>query len=554
MFLLYFAIVVHIERNTSNSMKILNGISPMIVLAMVSFFITACRKNEPAKMPIVSTTPVIYITTTTALSGGSITSSGGAEITSYGVCWGVSINPSTSDSITIDESSSTLFVSLLTGLNPGTVYHIRAYATNSAGTAYGADIIFSTLGQSPASITLPATNMSVTGVTLNGMVNANELSTTVIFEYGPTTSYGSSSTAAQSPVTGNTIINVSTDITGLTSGSTYHFRIKSINSIGTTYSNDMSFSTIHAATSLPIISTTSVSGITGTTALSGGTITDDGGGDIIEKGVCWSIKANPEVGDFRTSNGSGIADFMSSIKGLSVYTNYYLRAYATNSLGTSYGNQITFITLFTDLDGNLYNAVTIGTQIWMKENLKTTVLNDSTTIPQITDNHTWGSLPVSAYCWYNNDASANKTLYGALYNWYAVHTGKLCPTGWHVSTDSDWKTLEMFLGMSQEEANSTGNRGYYQGVQLKSKTGWIDLFVADIGTDNVGFSALPAGLRGGTDGGGMFVSLGCIGAWWVPEEFDDSKAWFLQMDSFSNGIYRYFNQIKKSGLSVRCVK
>ncbi len=529
----------------------------MILLVTVSFCITTCKKNEPAKLPIVSTTPVKYITTTTALGGGNIISNGGAEITSYGVCWGVSINPSTSDTKTIDESSSTIYVSHLKSLIPGTVYHIRAYATNSAGTAYGDELVFLTLGQTPVSITLPAINISLTGATLNGTVNANELSTTVTFEYGLTTNYGSSLTAAQSPVTGNIVTNVSTDITGLTSGSTYHFRIKSVNSIGTTYSNDMSFSTIHAAASLPIISTNSVSGITGTTALSGGTITDDGGGDIIEKGVCWSLNGNPEAGDFHTSNGSGIADFISSLKGLSVYTNYYLRAYATNSLGTSYGNQITFTTLFVDLDGNLYNAVTIGTQVWMKENLKTTVFNDGTSILLINDSYSWGKISVPQYCWYNFDASANKELYGALYNWNAVRTGKLCPTGWHVSTDSDWITLEMFLGMSKKEADSGGYRGSSQGTQLKSKTGWTGgAGYADVGTDNVGFSALPGGFRLGSElgGGGLFAAIGSTGAWWLPEELNVSMAWFRQIDSWNNGIFRFGNQLKKSGLSVRCVK
>jgi uncharacterized protein (TIGR02145 family) len=158
------------------------------------------------------------------------------------------------------------------------------------------------------------------------------------------------------------------------------------------------------------------------------------------------------------------------------------------------------------------------------------------------------------YCWYNNDASTNKNLYGALYNWYAVYTGKLYPTGWHVSTDSDWKTLEMFLGMTQAEADDIGYRGTDQGTQLKSKTGWIDRD-ADIGTDIVGFSALPGGFR---NNNGIFNQSGYIGSWWVPEVFHASTAWSRYMDSFndilSNRIYRDGNQYKEAGLSVRCIK
>jgi uncharacterized protein (TIGR02145 family) len=535
-------------------MKILLRISHVILLVMASLLIMACKKNEPAKLPVITTTPATYITTIAATSGGNIISNGGAEILTKGVCWGVTINPSTSDIKTEDRVGAAQFVIRLSGLTSGTDYHIRAYATNSVGTAYGADMPFSTLGQSPSSITLPATKISLTGAKLNGTVNANELSAKVTFEYGLTKSYGSTVTAAQSPVTGNTITIVSADITGLTSGSIYHFRIKSVNSIGTTYGDDTTFSTFHVATSLPVLSTTSVLGITGTTAISGGNITEDGGGDIIEKGVCWSLNAYPDINVSHTSNGSGIENFTSKLTGLSVYVTYYVRAYATNSFGTAYGNQNIFSTIFVDLDGNLYNAVTIGTQVWMKENLKTTVLNDGLSIRLVTDNKPWSELYYAGYCWYANDSSTYKHRYGALYNWYAVHTGKLCPTGWHVSTDSDWKTLEMFLGMTQNEADAQGWRGTDQGTQLKSKTGWA--VRDDIGSDIVGFSALPGGYRN-SDGG--YYGSGQIGLWWLPEVLSASTAWYRFVVNYNSGpglntIYRAGNQNKVDGQSVRCVK
>ena len=207
-----------------------------IIATVIILFLTADYKKEvPAKLAVISTTPVTNITTITATSGGNITSDGGAVITANGVCWGTTANPTTSDSKTTDGAGTGQFVSEITGLTAGTIYHARAYATNSFGTTYGIDISYATLGQSPTLVTQPATNVTVSGATLNGTVNANYLSTTVTFEYGLTTSYGETITAGQSPVTGNSTTNVSADISGLTLDMTYHFRIKAVNSFGTTY-------------------------------------------------------------------------------------------------------------------------------------------------------------------------------------------------------------------------------------------------------------------------------------------------------------------------------
>src|SRR5674476_633708 len=100
----------------------------------------------------------------------------------------------------------------------------------------------------------------------------------------------------------------------------------------------------------------------------------------------------------------------------------------------------------TDIEGNVYHTVKIGTQTWMVENLKTTKYKDGTAIPLVTDNKVWINLPTPAYCWYDNDATTYKNTYGALYNWYAVNTGKLAPTGWHIPTDAEWTTLQNYVG------------------------------------------------------------------------------------------------------------
>ena len=294
-------------------------------------------------LPSLTTSPVTAITSSTAGSGGNITSDGGAAITARGVCWSTTANPVTTDSKTIDGTGTGQFVSSITGLTAGTTYHLRAYATNSAGTAYGADIPFVTSGQTPSSVSQQATNLSISGATLNGVVNPNYLSTTVTFEYGLTTAYGQTIAAEQSPVTGNSLTNVSANISGLTQGTTYHFRVKTVNTLGTVYSGDMSFVTLNFATLNTII----ISALTSNTATSGGNIITDGGAPVSARGVCWNTTGNPTVADNKTADGSGTGSFVSQITGLLPVTTYFVRSYATNTYGTSYGNQITFTTLAT---------------------------------------------------------------------------------------------------------------------------------------------------------------------------------------------------------------
>jgi uncharacterized protein (TIGR02145 family) len=193
-----------------------------------------------------------------------------------------------------------------------------------------------------------------------------------------------------------------------------------------------------------------------------------------------------------------------------------------------------------DIDGNVYKTVTIGTQVWMAENLKTTKYNDGTAIPLVTDDKAWEALTTPAYCWYKNDATANKNTYGALYNWYTVNTNKLCPRGWHVSTDAEWTTLTTYLGGESVAGNKLRETG---------TTHWR--YQNTGATNESGFTALPSGYR---NYDGAFDNVGYFGFWWSATEYVATAAWFRLMDCGNSGVSRGVNGSKRNGWSVRCLR
>jgi uncharacterized protein (TIGR02145 family) len=194
----------------------------------------------------------------------------------------------------------------------------------------------------------------------------------------------------------------------------------------------------------------------------------------------------------------------------------------------------------TDVDGNVYHTVKIGSQTWMVENLKTTRYNDGTSIMLVTDNNEWSKLGTNAaYCWYENDSASYIDSYGALYNWTAANSDKLAPGGWHVATDADWTTLTNYLGGEREAGGKLKVKG--TGDWLSPNTG---------ATNEVGFAALPSGYRS-TDG--TFTDNGISGDWWSASEVNDINAWFRGVGYNLAGVSRV-GLNKVLGLSVRCVK
>jgi len=205
----------------------------------------------------------------------------------------------------------------------------------------------------------------------------------------------------------------------------------------------------------------------------------------------------------------------------------------------------------TDIDGNIYRTVTIGTQIWMAENLKVTHYRNGDAIPNVADSTGWADLTTGAYCNYNNYIN-HANLYGRLYNWYAIDDSRgLAPEGWHVATDEEWKQLEMYMGMSQSDADLTGWRGTDQGMKLKSTFGWTNYVGGSgNGTDDYGFTALAGGYRED----GRYEHLGVDASFWTASPgSQDDFAWWRDMYNNNTAIRRY--DYKKSlGMSIRCVK
>ena len=516
-------------------MKKTESLYNFLIIMTLLLLLPGCHfKREPS----VKTSPVTDIGPNGALTGGEVTSDGYVDVIVRGVCYGTKKSPGTNGDRTTDGYGEGPFTSTLTDLTPNTLYYIRAYAINAEGTGYGEQLTFTTnkFGV-PTLTTSSVTLITQTSAAAGGNITSDggvEVTARGVCWSTHTVPLISDSKTTNGAGTGS----FSSNLTGLTGNTTYYVRAYATNSEGTAYGQEVSFKTSPV---LPVVTTDSPSATGTTTGKGGGNVTNDGGSAITARGVCWNTSPNPTVANSKTTDGIGTGTFESSITSLLANTTYHVRAYATNSVGTSYGSDLIFTTdpvTISDNDGNTYNVIRIDGQVWMKENLRTTKLNDNSAIANVTNAGTWSTLTTGAYVWYNNEV-ANKSVYGALYNWNAVKTGKLCPAGWHVPSDDEWYSLVNYLGGESPA-----------GGKLK-ETGTTHWTSPNTGaTNESNFTALPGGWRRGDNG--AFESLTLYGYWWTSTELT-SSSWFRRI--WYNDDKTYRNLIDpKYGMSVRCIK
>ena len=319
---------------------------------------------------------------------------------------------------------------------------------------------------------------------------------------------------------------------------------------------------------LPTVVTDSVSNITNTSAIITGTVTDGGGTPLVVSGICWGTSPNPTLSNSYALVGLGINSFTHQLIGLTGGTIYYVRAFAANSAGVVYGNELTFSSqnqflcgtnTIKDFDGNVYNTVQIGTQCWTKENYKTTHYSDGTAIALGS-----GTSSSIAYRYCPNNDCNNVPTYGYLYNWAAVMKGAasssanpsgvqgICPNEWHVPSDAEWTQLTNYV--SSQSGYVCGTASTYIAKSLASTTTWnsnsTNCAVGNTPSNNnaTGFSIVGTGWYNGSYGDfNVFTYLTST------TESDATHTWRYYLTNSNPNVTREAG-LKVNAWVVRCIK
>ena len=525
---------------------------------LISETITLSFDNYP---PTVTTAPVTEITSHSAMSGGEVLQDGGSAVITKGVCWNTKPNPTINDSHIAAGSGLGSFVSALTGLTYGTTYYVRAYAENAMGVSYGNEQSFTTVTITPpVVITAVVSNVTNNSATCGGTIQDMGSQITgrgVCWSKSPNPTVENSCT--NDGIGAGTFTSL---LKNLDHSTLYYVRAYATTIDGTFYGDEKSFTTEEAKLAMAV--TGDVSEIMINSAVCGYTVVDMGT-YVSGRGVCWSTKSNPTVADDHTSDGIGAGTFSGQLPNLQAGTTYYVRAYATNSDGTAYGEEKSFKTkpcesTVTDYDKNTYNTVVLGNQCWMKENLKTTRYADGTAI----GSGSTTSYDV-AYWYYPSNNSSNKATYGLLYNWKAVMRNNssssanpsgvqgICPNGWHVPSDAEWTQLTDYVS-SKSQYQCNNNSSSIAKALASATTEWSSstntCAVGNTPSNNnaTGFGALPAGYYRGS-----YYDFGFYANFWSATEYDRYDAYGRNLGYDNADVYRDYDG-ENYGFSVRCLR
>ncbi|MBP5497565.1 MAG: fibrobacter succinogenes major paralogous domain-containing protein [Bacteroidales bacterium] len=523
--------------------------------------------------PTVMTTGVSDVSYHTATLNGSVIYIGGAPVAARGFCYDTVLHPTVESSMVSCGSGGGVFSANLLNLPSSTTYYVRAYATNMWGTNYGEEKTFTTLTEYAPSLEISAaTDIDFTAFTCSGDVTDSGTYSVTARGFCYATTPDPVMTGEHVHL-GNGTGVFSTTLTGLEPETTYYVRAYAVNAVGVSYSSNMTATTL--TPTVPTVTTDSVSSYNECFA----TVTSDGGAPVTQRGFCYDTLPNPTTESNVVFVGDGVGEFEATLSGLPIGKLYFVKAFATNAKGTTYGNQFDFYAgcdskTVTDYDGNVYNTVLIGTQCWMKENLRTTHYADGWPLE-----HGLSQSSTDAYYYYsNNNVVNNAETYGLLYNWKAVMRDSessneipsgvqgVCPTGWHVPSYAEWTKLTNYVS-SQSRYVCGSNTGIAKA--LAATWGWAAALNSDgcaprhnqSATNNAtGFSAVAAGCYPSNSGYGA-VNPGCrtvgssakfssstsLPSWEGPMMFEME----YEYDSF---IGRSYPNNLYFGYSVRCLR